>query len=170
MNPGRPSQKIPIQVSDTVFVPISAQLDYFQAEAGSNALPNSFFGLYRQSPRRPTRVLNLVTDFHGNSLPYCADGTTLPSYKIGRPVWAVYYAIPDRLSIIPLLWYFNSVLKQFRYKREVILIYGLADMEMFYSTRSGLIQSNIEMFFDDTPLAFKKSVLRSQGKSGEWWE
>lgn len=162
--------RIPVQVPDTVFVPISAHLDYFQAEAGSNALPNSIFGLYRQSPRRPKRVLNLVTDFYGNSLPYCADGTTLPAYKITRPVWSVYYEIPDRLSIIPLLWYFNSVLKTFRHKREVILVYKLLEWEIYFSTRSGLIQSDIGLFFDETPLTFKKSVLRNKGNSVEWWQ
>ena len=162
--------RAPIQVPDTVFAPIAAHLNYFQAEAGSNALPNSIFGLYRQSPRRPKRVLNLVTDFHGNSYPYCADGTTLPSHKITEPVWAVYYEFPNKLPIIPLLWYFNAVLKQFRHKREVILVYCHSDYELYFSTQAGLVQANLESFFDESPLLFKKSVLRQKINRPEWWQ
>jgi len=162
--------RVPVQVSDTVFVPISAHLNYFQAHEGSLALPNSIYGLYRPSPHRPKRVLNLVTDFAGTLQPYCADGTTLPAHKINELGWAVYYEIPDKLPVVPLLWYLNSVLTPFRKKREVILIYKQHDYLLYYSTRTGIVQSDIEIFFDDTPLTFKKSMLRAKGNRVEWWQ
>jgi len=70
---------------------------------------------------------------------------------------------------VPLLWYLNSVLAPFRNKRDVVLIYTQRDYEMYYSTRTGIVQANVEMYFDDTPLQFKKSVLRPKGRRVEWW-
>jgi len=162
--------KPPIQISDTVFVPVSANLDYFQASAGSTALPNTIYGLYVPSPRRPKRVVNIITDFTGNLQPYCADGSTLPVHKINEKIWAVYYEVATNLPVIPLLWYLKSIFEPFRRKREVVLIYTQHEYELYYSTKTGIVQANVEIYFDDTPLKFKKSVLRPKGSLLEWWE
>ena len=48
-------------------------------------------------------------------------------------------------------------------------MYTLNVYELHYSTKTGIVQADIEIYFDDSPMNFKKNVLRAKGKSLEWW-
>jgi hypothetical protein len=151
-----------------LWVPVSHRLSYPEADTASSKLDGSCIAPYKRPLKQPTPVVRI--DDKTNS-PVGLDGTFLPPAVLQKSVWVVYYPFPRVISQPEFIVYARKYLFRFLGRRELILVYeNLTIMKkMLYGTKLGIIQSDIDIFFDDSELQLSSANLFPLGKNDYEW-
>jgi hypothetical protein len=151
-----------------LWLPIANKLTYPEADQASSRLRGSCIAPYRKPIAQPNPVVRIDDK---TNCPVGLDGTMLASSLLQRACWSVYYSFPTRITQPDFVVYARKYLFRFVGRRELIIVFENSSIikQMLYSTKTAVIQSDVDLYFDETELQIVRAKLFSGQPSLEWW-
>jgi hypothetical protein len=156
-----------------VYIPVSGKVSYFEAETVCRENPVFVYGQYRKPPKQPKIVSGTWTDRSGYKRLRLHDGTTLSSVSLEAKGLVIYYPIPQTITFPALMVYLDEALSPFKGRRDILISYGTTGSPQFtveYSTRTALVQAELDLYFYDGALTYQSAIVRPRYNKAEWWD